>query len=158
MTKSIVQKRILVVCTGNTCRSPMAEGWLNKRLAGTRWIAASAGLATVNGARASWEAVEAMREIGVDISPHASQMFSQQGVTDADIVLAMTEGHRAEIVRRFPEAADKTFLVRSFGADGGGDVEDPFGLPIEAYRTTRRELERALGDFVLYLAERGELD
>ena len=150
-------KKVLVVCTGNTCRSPMAEGWLNKKLAGTRWRAESAGLGTVNGARAAEEAVEAMREVGVDISRHASQMFSERGMARSDVILAMTEGHRREIVRRWPEAEAKTFLLNSFGPGGARDVEDPIGMPLEAYRHTRDEIIRALGDFLLYLSERGEL-
>jgi protein-tyrosine-phosphatase len=150
-------KQILVVCTGNTCRSPMAEGWLNKKLAGTRWVAESAGLGAVNGSMAAPEAVEAMAEVGVDISRHGSRMFTERGMAGADIILAMTRGHLQEIVRRFPEAEGKTRLLNSFGPGGACDVEDPIGLPIDAYRKTRDELIQALGDFLLHLVETGQL-
>ncbi len=69
----------------------------------------------------------------------------------------MTDGHRREIERRFPEAAKKTFLVKSFGAAPAEDVVDPFGASADVYRRVRDELVQALGDFLLYLAERGEL-
>jgi protein-tyrosine-phosphatase len=150
-------KKVLVVCTGNTCRSPMAEGWLNAKLAGKGWTAESAGVAAWDGSPASPEAVEAMREIGVDIAGHRSRGLSRGVVDGADVILAMTEGHRREIARRFPEAEQKTFLVHGFGAAPAEDVADPVGCSLDVYRKTRGELAQALGDFVLHLAERGEL-
>ena len=150
-------KKVLVVCTGNTCRSPMAEGWLNHKLAGKGWIAESAGVAGWGGGCASSEAVAVMREIGIDISSHRNRALTRALVNEAAIILAMTDGHRREIERRFPEAAEKTFLVKSFGAAPAEDVADPFGASVDAYRHVRDELIQALGDFLLYLAERGEL-
>jgi protein-tyrosine-phosphatase len=103
------------------------------------------------------EAVEAMREIGVDISAAPSRMFTERAMVDGQLILAMTRGHLQEIVRRFPEAEGKTRLLNSFGPGEARDVEDPIGLPLEAYRQTRDELIQALGDFLVHLAERGEL-
>ena len=150
-------KKVLVVCTGNSCRSPMAAGWLNHKLAGKGWTAESAGVAAWNGAPASPEAVAVMRELGIDISAHRSRALSEELVAGVDLILAMTEEHRREIVRRFPGAAGKVHLLNSFGPSPAQDVADPVGLPEDVYRRTRDELIRALGDFVLHLAERGEL-
>lgn len=150
-------KMVLVVCTGNTCRSPMAAGWLNQKLAGKGWSAVSAGVAAWSGGPASPEAVEAMQEIGIDVSGHRSQPLTKSLVDGAGVILAMTEGHRREIARRFPGAADKTFLVHGFGAGTARDVADPVGLSIDAYRHTRDELVQALGDFLVHLAETGQL-
>ena len=150
-------KKVLVVCTGNSCRSPMAAGWLNRKLAGKGWTAESAGVAAWGGAPASPEAVAVMQEIGIDISAHRSQALSRELVAGADRILAMTEEHRRELVRRFPGAAGKVYLLNSFGPGPAQDVADPVGLPEDVYRRTRDELIRALGDFVLHLAERGEL-
>ena len=155
-TASSQLKKVLVVCTGNTCRSPMAEGWLKAKLAGKGWTAESAGVAAWGGQPASEEAVEAMREIGIDMAGHRSQGLTRERVAEASVVLAMTEGHRSEILRRFPEAKDKTFLVHGFGLGEVRDVADPVGLPLDAYRHTRDELIQALGDFVLHLAETGQ--
>ena len=150
-------KKVLVVCTGNTCRSPMAEGWLNQKLAGKGWVAESAGVAGWGGGCASAEAVAVMREIGIDIASHRNRALTRALVNEATIILAMTDGHRREIERRFPEAAAKVRLVKSFGAAPAEDVADPFGASVDAYRHARDELIQALGDFLLYLAERGEL-
>ena len=150
-------KKVLVVCTGNTCRSPMAEGWLNQKLAGKGWIAESAGVAGWGGGCALSEAVAVMREIGIDISSHRNRALSRALVNEAAIILAMTDGHRREIERHFPEAAAKVRLVKSFGAAPAEDVADPFGASVDAYRHVRDELVQALGDFLLYLAERGDL-
>ena len=151
------EKRVLVVCTGNTCRSPMAEGWLKQKLSGKGWMVESAGVGAWGGSPATPEAVEAMREVGVDISEHRSQALSKALVEGASYILAMTEGHRREVVRRWPEAEAKTFLVPDFGVGESRAVEDPVGYPVEVYQHTRDELVQALGEFVLYLAERGEL-
>jgi protein-tyrosine phosphatase len=155
--ESQTPKKVLVVCTGNSCRSPMAAAWLNRHFAGTGWMAESAGMAAWGGGPATPEAVEAMREIGIDISAHRSRRVSAGLATKAAVILAMTEGHRQEIVHRFPETEKKTFLVHGFGLGEARDVADPIGLPVDAYRHTRDELAQALGDFLLHLAERGEL-
>ena len=151
------QKKVLVVCTGNTCRSPMAEGWLNQKLAGKGWAAESAGVGAWGGSPATPEAIEAMREIGIDLSAHRSRRLQRHLADEATLILAMTEAHRQEIVRRFPDAEKKTALVHGFGLGAARDVADPVGLPVEAYRHTRDELVQALGEFLLHLAERGEL-
>ena len=151
------EKRVLVVCTGNTCRSPMAEGWLKPKLAGKGWTAESAGVAARDGQPASPEAVDAMREIGIDISKHRSRALSKDRVDGADIILAMTDGHRRELLFRFPEAKDKVFLVKGFGLEKPGSVMDPVGLPLDVYRRTRDEIIQALGEFLLHLAETGQL-
>ncbi len=150
-------KKVLVVCTGNSCRSPMAAGWLNQKLTGKGWMAESAGVAAGNGAPATPEAVAAMRELGIDISGHRSRALTRELAAAADLILALTADHRREIVRRFPAAAGKVHLLDSFGPGPAQDVPDPIGLPADVYRHTRDELVRALGDFVVHLAERGEL-
>lgn len=109
------------------------------------------------GSPASPEAVEAMREIGVDISGHSSRGLSRERMAAADYILVMTHGHRSEMVRRFPDAKDKIFLVHGFSPDGERDVMDPMGFAVEVYRRTRDEMIAALGDFLVHLAERGEL-
>ena len=157
MVEDSQMKKVLVVCTGNTCRSPMAEGWLKQKLSDKGWVVESAGVGAWGGTPASEESVEVMRGLGIDISGHRSQELSKNLVEGASYILAMTEGHRREVLWRYPGAEDKTFLVHDFGLGESRDVEDPVGYPVEVYQHTRDELVQALGEFLLYLAEKGEL-
>lgn len=142
---------ILLVCTGNTCRSPMAEGLLKKRVADVAGCAAellpqqgihisSAGVAAMPGAKASPQAVETMRQYAVDIGPHASQPLTERLVQNADLILTMTEGHRQTLVSQFPGAINRTFTV----SRGSGDVSDPIGLPVEFYQRCADQIDQHL--------------
>lgn len=142
---------IVVVCTGNTCRSPMAEALLRRLLAerlgcqegdlGQRGIqVASAGIAAASGAKASPEAVVAMRERGLDIACHASQPLTENLVRDADLILTLTSGHRHAIVARWPEAAERVATLRA----DEGDIDDPIGAPPAVYRLCADQIEEAL--------------
>ena len=102
-------------------------------------------------------AIEAMREIGCDISGHRTRAVETKMVADARYLLVMTAGHQREIVARLPLAGHKVFLGHGFGVQGPCTVRDPVGMPLETYRRTRDEIVQALGDFLLYLAENGEI-
>lgn len=142
---------VLLVCTGNTCRSPMGE-MLLKKLAAERLecsiaeleqrglVIVSAGVAAVPGCAASIEAVEVLQERGLDISKHESQPLTDKLVRHADMILTMTGGHRHAILRRWPEASSRTFTLRA----DGGDINDPIGGPKELYRECADQVEQAL--------------
>ncbi len=131
--------RILVVCSGNTCRSPLAAAMLAERIAGHPELAGttvtSAGTSAWPGAPASDGSLLVALERGIDLSSHRSRPLSAEMVHTADMVLVMGEAHR----RRVAEfgGANRTHLVSSFGSDTGtADVPDPFGGSVEAYRAT----------------------
>ncbi|AKU26631.1 Protein-arginine-phosphatase [Geobacillus stearothermophilus] len=130
--------RILFVCTGNTCRSPMAAALLeNKQLPGVE--VKSAGVFAAEGSEASVHAKTVLKEKGIEAA-HRSSQLKKEHIDWATHVLAMTSGHKDMIVERFPEAKDKTFTLKQFVSGTDGDIADPFGGPVEAYRAARDEL------------------
>ncbi len=144
-------KTVLFVCTGNSCRSPMAEHLFRLR-AGARpaWRAESAGLAAADGWPATPEAVEVLREAGADLSAHRSRGLTKAMAAAADLILVMTEGHRKLLADRFPAAAGKTRLLTSFRATGaGGDIPDPIGQSVFVYRKVRNDIDSAIADLLL---------
>jgi protein-tyrosine-phosphatase len=143
---------LLLVCTGNTCRSPMAEvlcrDILAKRfgcsigeLEDRGVIVMSAGIAAMVGGRASPEAVQTMAKLGLDIRDHATQPLTEQLVRQADVILTMTRSHREAIVAQWPAAAERT---RILSADGS-DIPDPIGGPLERYQLCSAQIQAALG-------------
>ena len=131
-------KRILFVCSGNICRSPMAkllfEDMVNKdpvlRSAGIE--VDSAGI-IVSGAPVSQEAIAVAREYGLDYAGHRSKSLDARLLDRADLVLVMEPWHKEEAVRRAPTAADKTYTLSEYAGEGS-DIPDPFGGSIEVYR------------------------
>jgi protein-tyrosine-phosphatase len=138
---------VLVVCTANQCRSPMAQALVRARAARlgqqTKVEVRSAGTWAGRQASASEHAVAVMAERGLDISGHAAEEIDAEALAWADLVLVMTAGHREAIASEFPDAARKVRLVSSL--DGGDwDVADPVGGTLEDYRATARELDRLI--------------
>lgn len=142
---------LLFVCTGNTCRSPMAERLMRHLCRGVPgWSFSSAGLFALDGAPASEEAVKVLREKDLDLSDHRSRMLTPEMLEAADRVVPMTRSHRGLIVEAHPAAAEKTRTLHSFRiTEPEADVMDPFGGTLDTYRITRDEIESALTDLVL---------
>ena len=142
---------VLFVCTGNTCRSPMAETIFRQLLAerfGCRpdeieehgMVVASAGIAAWGGGKASNGALEAMAEIRCDLSGHESQPVTENLVRQADIIWTMTASHRAAILSQFPEAGGRVALL----SPDRLDVIDPIGGPLATYRKCAQQIREHL--------------
>ena len=118
-------KRILLVCTGNTCRSPMAEA-LFRRMAEARGIPVkvkSAGVAAMAGQPMSRHAADVLRTKGLDPSGFRSSELTEADVEWADAILTMTANHKRHVLERFPSAVDKTHALKEFASDGGETAE-----------------------------------
>jgi protein-tyrosine phosphatase len=140
---------LAVVCTGNTCRSPMAEVMLRERLRSVTGRddavgVVSAGLAAFQGDPASNQAVEIMGKRGLDLTGHASQPLTEQIIQLADVILTMTRSHRDAILSKFPEISDRVHTLRV----DGGDISDPVGLSVEVYEACADQIDQQLAIWV----------
>ncbi len=154
------QLTVLLVCTGNTCRSPMAEAILRSLLS-ERFanqfadgqpppaVAVSAGLSAFPGGPASPEAMSVMKHRGLSLVHHQSRAVSDRLIANADLVLTMTRSHRNAIVQRWPELAAKTHLL----SDNNGDVSDPFGGTESIYAACAVQIEQYLRRWVDQIEE-----
>ena len=138
-------KNVLFICTGNVCRSPMAEGLLRQMSAG-RIEAVSAGLGAGRGQQPSAHAVNVLKEEGIDISDIRSQPVSAHLLEKADYIFTMTRDHLDMLLLLFPEMAAKARLLRFDEAAKGGraDVTDPIGGTRQTYESCKEDIKRAI--------------
>ena len=150
-------KTILFVCTGNVCRSPMAEGLFRHALSGRGdYRVLSAGLGAVDGQPPSTFAIQAMRELGIDISQQRSRMLTAEVVRQADFIFGMTHNHVDTVTLLYPQVADKTFLLREFDETLDPyekDISDPIGGSYEVYINCRDQIEQGIASLLGFLGQ-----
>lgn len=133
-------KKILFVCTGNTCRSPMAAALMNKLLADSNIcdiIASSAGIAALDGEPASENSVKAASEAGADLTSHKARKITREMIKQCSAVYTMTQSHAAMLKSALPEYAAKIKVL-------GSGIPDPYGGDINEYRNCRDSILAAL--------------
>ena len=135
-----LDKEIIFVCTGNTCRSPMAEGFFNA-LPNKGYWGTSAGIFAQNGEKASENSVLAMKENGVDIKSHYSKMLTPNMINRADLILTMTNSHKNALLSIDGSLSGKVMTFSEFSGEEG-EIPDPFGGDLDTYRSCAKEIKR----------------
>lgn len=161
--------QILFVCSGNSCRSPLAEGLLRLKLPSRlqdEVEVKSAGTLGIEGSPAARYSVELVQEMGGDISNHRSQSLTEELMRETDLVLAMASEHVDYLHEEFPQYRENVFLLKRFGRaageantdDSDDDIFDPVGLSKETYRLCAEiideELERIMPTLVSFIQQR----
>lgn len=142
---------VLTVCHGNLCRSPMAAAMLKNRDETLR--VRSAGLAAEVGQPAASEALAALMEIGIDIRSHRATQLTRELANQADLILTMTSGQSRSLQLLYPTMRGRIFTLCCFDDI---DIEDPFGLPLAAFRTCREALKSGVDYWVRRLKDLNE--
>ena len=150
-------KSILFVCTGNICRSPMAEALFRHATKGSgKFRAMSAGLGAIDGQPPSNHAMRAMQELGIDISHQRSQMLTGELVHRADYIFGMTHSHVDAVMLMYPSAAEKTFLLREFDEtlhEFEKDISDPINGSLDVYVNCRDQIEQGIAAMLNFIEQ-----
>ncbi|MGB1745768.1 MAG: ribose 5-phosphate isomerase B, partial [Limisphaerales bacterium] len=140
---------VLFICTGNVCRSPMAEGLFRDLVEknDADFAVKSAGVGAQDGQPPSENSVRAMQDLGIDITSQRSQMLTAELAAEADMIIGMTQGHVEMVNLMYPQAADKTFMLREFDESlplHEREIADPIGGSYEIYCLCRNQIREGI--------------
>jgi len=151
--------KILVICSGNICRSPMVAEYLRHRAAHaglSHLLVASAGTLGINGRAAADEAIDTLREAKLDLTSHRSKGINEADVRSSDWIIAMASDHVEYMLKEYPDSSARVMLLRAFEhgttpIDLAADLEDPIGHSIEFYREQFQTIKLCVDHLVMHL-------
>lgn len=144
---------VLLICTGNTCRSAMADLLLREmaEIQGLQIQVQSAGVAAYPGEPASKGATEALAKRGIKAHQHRSQTFTLELANWAHLILTMTRSHKEQIVRQYPSVSDRIFTLKEYISDSETadlDIEDPYGGNSIVFESCASEIQQSLDKLI----------
>ena len=151
-------RNILFVCTGNTCRSPLAEGFLKKLLERNSLCEmeiGSAGLTALPGSPASFHSVRVALENSVSLEEHQARLVTPELIDNAGLIVVMEPGHQKQLLDLYPKVSDKIYLLRHFARYGSQErgIHDPYGHNLEAYRFCFEDIKECVQSLHQWLLE-----
>ncbi|MDR2435755.1 MAG: hypothetical protein LBD33_00350 [Puniceicoccales bacterium] len=151
------KKKILIVCTGNTCRSPLAGAmiadYLRKSTLKNSFAVSTGGISALNGTPATAQAIQVARELGLNLEKHVARRIDGHTLNKSDLILCMTKAHKFHLLHNFENLFGKCFTLAECAPsqDISGDISDPYGGDVGVYREMAMDIGKLLPNLLDFL-------